>query len=106
MIMSKERSVAEAMCRIMVKDYDWCDIIKTLTNRDFVGKRHPLIRAGVGVAFLSVTRTTGYYCTTGFSFLPLAMYNGKKGKGLKWMLYLFYPGHLLLLAAIKHLLLV
>ena len=64
-------------------------------------KRHPLIRAGAGVAFLSVTRTIGYYCTTGLSFIPLAMYNGKKGKGLKWMFYLFYPGHLLLLAVIK-----
>jgi hypothetical protein len=64
-------------------------------------KGHPLIRAGVGVAFLSVTRTIGYYCTTGLSFFPLAMYNGKKGKGLKWMFYLFYPGHLLLLAVIK-----
>ena len=65
-------------------------------------KKHPLIRAGVGVAFLSLTKTVGYYCATGFSFLPLAMYNGKKGKGLKWMFYLFYPGHLLFLAAIKH----
>ncbi|MBP3880075.1 MAG: hypothetical protein J6D46_07145, partial [Lachnospiraceae bacterium] len=46
----------------------------------------------------------GYYCTTGFSFIPLAMYNGKKGKGLKWLFYGFYPGHLLLLAAIKYIL--
>ena len=67
-------------------------------------KRPPLIRVGIGVAFLSITRTIGYYCTTGFSFIPLAMYSGKRGKGLKWMFYLFYPGHLLLLAAIKHIL--
>ncbi len=63
--------------------------------------KHPLIRSGVGVAFLALTRTMGYYCATGFSFIPLALYNGKKGKGLKWLFYVFYPGHLILLTAIK-----
>ena len=59
------------------------------------------IRSGVGVAFLALTRTVGYYCATGFSIIPLLLYNGKKGKGLKWLFYAFYPGHLLLLYVLK-----
>lgn len=58
-------------------------------------------RMGVGVAFLALTRTMGYYCTTGLSLIPLLLYNGKRGKGLKWLFYAFYPGHLLLLYLIK-----
>ena len=65
-------------------------------------QKHPLLRSGVGVAFLALTRTMGCYVATGFSFIPLALYNGRKGKGLKWLFYAFYPGHLLGLAAIRH----
>ncbi len=64
-------------------------------------RKRPLIHSGIGVAFLALTRTMGYYCATGFSFIPLALYNGKRGKGLKWLFYVFYPGNLLALAAIK-----
>ncbi len=35
-------------------------------------------------------------------FLPIYMYNGKRGKGLKWLFYYFYPSHLLLIFLIKH----
>ncbi len=61
----------------------------------------PIVRDGVGVGFLALTRTVGYYCTTGLSLLPLLLYNGRRGRGLKWLFYLFYPGHLLMLALLK-----
>lgn len=62
---------------------------------------NPFVRPIPGVAFLALTRTVGYYCTTGLSIIPLLLYNGKKGKGLKWLFYIFYPGHLLLLYVLK-----
>ncbi len=34
-------------------------------------------------------------------FIPVFMYNGKRGRGLKWFFYVFYPAHMLLLFMIK-----
>jgi hypothetical protein len=62
---------------------------------------NPFVRPIPGVAFLALTRTIGYYSTTGLSIVPLMLYNGKKGNGLKWLFYAFYPGHLLLLYLLK-----
>ncbi len=35
--------------------------------------------------------------TAVFSLIPMNMYKGTKGKSVKWLFYVFYPGHLLLL---------
>ena len=35
-----------------------------------------------------------------FAFLPILAYNGKRGLNLKWVFYIFYPAHLLVLYGI------
>ena len=93
-----------AVLALLLKaDYTICAVISVFLFYA-LRKKHPLLRSGVGVGFLALTRTVGYYSATGLSLLPLALYNGKKGKGLKWLFYVFYPGHLLLLAGLKLLL--
>ncbi|MBQ1492787.1 MAG: TraX protein [Blautia sp.] len=46
-----------------------------------------------------------YEWTAGFAFLPINMYNGKRGfvkaPALKYFFYLFYPVHLAILAALR-----
>ncbi|MBR3354400.1 MAG: hypothetical protein IKG47_03420 [Oscillospiraceae bacterium] len=61
---------------------------------------YPIPQVG-GVVFLAVTRTMGYYAYTGLSLIPLLLYNGKRGRGLKWLFYVFYPAHMLLIYLIK-----
>ncbi|WP_026498776.1 TraX family protein [Butyrivibrio sp. WCD2001] len=93
--------IAMAFIALLVKaDYTVFAIISVFLFYVFKNSKH-FLRTGVGVAFLALTRTMGYYCTTGLSIIPLLLYNGKRGRGLKWLFYAFYPGHLLILYLIK-----
>ncbi|WP_029233193.1 TraX family protein [Butyrivibrio sp. VCB2006] len=93
--------IVMAIVALLLKaDYTFFAVIAVFLFYVFKDTRQ-LLRTGVGVAFLALTRTMGYYCTTGLSIIPLLLYNGKKGKGLKWLFYAFYPGHLLVLYMIK-----
>lgn len=38
-----------------------------------------------------------------FAFLPIMIYNGKRGLNVKWAFYIFYPAHLLILFGICYL---
>ena len=96
--------IAMSGIAILVKaDYTCFAVIAVFLFYVFNDVNH-FFRTGVGVAFLAVTRTMGYYCATGLSAIPLFLYNGKTGKGLKWLFYVFYPGHLLLIYLLKILL--
>jgi len=93
--------VTVAIIALLLKaDYTYYAVIAVFLFYIFRNSIHYL-RTGVGVAYLALTRTMGFYCTTGFSIIPLLLYNGEKGKGLKWFFYVFYPGHLILLYVLK-----
>ena len=61
-------------------------------------------RHAAGMAYHAMLRNVGIYWFGLLGFLFLFLYNGKKGRGLKWLFYLFYPGHLLLIWGVKLLL--
>ena len=48
-----------------------------------------------------LSRNKGVYRFGILGFIPLLFYNGKKGAGLKWLFYAFYPAHMLLIYVIK-----
>ena len=66
---------------------------KGLLAQNVLVLMYQVVIMGVGVQAFSM-----------LSSVPLMMYNGKKGKDLKWFFYCFYPGHLLLFGLIKFLL--
>ena len=85
---------------VLKADYSIFAVLSVFIFYVLRSKPYPIPQAG-GVAFLAATRTMGIYAYTGLSLIPLLLYNGKKGKGLKWLFYLFYPGHLLLIFIVR-----
>ena len=64
-------------------------------------KKSHLLACLTAMAFHVLLRNVGIYWFGLLGFLPILLYNGKRGKGLKKLFYLFYPGHLLLIWLIR-----
>ena len=61
------------------------------------------LRTLAAAAVHALLRNVGIYWFGLLGFLPIALYNGRRGKGLKWLFYVFYPGHLLLIYLLRDL---
>lgn len=92
-----------ALSLLLGVDYSLFGIITVFAFYVLHDRAHWVRQLG-GIAFIALTRTVGYYAATGLAVIPLLMYNGKKGRGLKWLFYAFYPGHLLVLWLLKQIL--
>lgn len=74
-------------------DYDYHAVVAAYIFYVFYNK--PILGAGLG--YLSIIKEL-------YSFLGFAltiMYNGQRGKQYKWLNYLFYPVHLLILGILR-----
>ena len=59
------------------------------------------IRTCAAAAAHAALRNVGIYWFGLLGFVPILLYNGQRGRGLKWLFYVFYPGHLLLIWLIR-----
>ncbi len=67
----------------------------------FLRNKAPVINNLAAAAYHVILRNVGIYWFGLLGFVPVFLYNGKRGKGLKWLFYLFYPCHLLLIWFLK-----
>ena len=61
---------------------------------------HPALRTGVAMAWYGWLRRTWVGPWGLLAFPLLLLYNGKRGRGLKWLFYAAFPAHMLLIRLI------
>lgn len=93
--------------QLLHMDYGWYGVILIVLfyicekNNAVLSLSFVLLNTGFSI--LSYSKTQPYAAA---AILPLLLYNGKKGTySLKYLFYLFYPAHLLVLAALRPLIL-
>lgn len=60
-----------------------------------------ILRCLGGAVYHVLLRNMGIYWFGLLGFLPILCYNGKKGRGLRHLFYVFYPAHLLLIWLVR-----
>lgn len=79
-------------------DYDYRGLLMIVAFYLFRGNKlmmgiSLLIISGYLLGYINIIATT--------AIVPIALYNGQKGKSIKYAFYIFYPAHLLILAGIN-----
>ncbi|SFL10472.1 TraX protein [Lachnospiraceae bacterium KH1T2] len=85
---------ALGMAEALKTDYSWRGVLLILLF--YLGRNAELVRnVGLMEMFFKVMSISERFAS--FALIPISLYNGKKGPGLKYFFYLFYPVHLLVI---------
>lgn len=94
------------IAQLIHSDYRWVGV--GLIASMYLFRDFEILRLGSGAFFLVPAFTNSIEYFGLLSYLPVHYYNGKRGfshgragKILKWIFYIFYPAHLLILAFIR-----
>lgn len=79
-------------------DYNYAGILMIVAFYLFRGNK---ILIAVALAFVSMWILGNINGLALLAIIPIMLYNGQKGKNVKYLFYVFYPAHLLILALIK-----
>ena len=85
---------------ILMLDYSFLALVLIFVCY-LLRNRELWIRNTAAAAVHALFRNVGIYWFGLLGFLPIFLYNGKRGRGYKWLFYIFYPGHLLLIWLIR-----
>lgn len=76
-----------------------------LTTGKYLSYLYEFISYGNNIIIMIIKYYLPYYLSTLPSIIFILLYNGKQGKNLKWLFYIFYPLHLSIIALVKYIIL-
>ncbi|MBO5488074.1 MAG: hypothetical protein J5988_14315, partial [Eubacterium sp.] len=91
--------IAMAAAEILHTDYGAGGIV--LIFCFFVLYQNVFMKQAVFILANSLIYGIGIQSYAGFAAVPMLLYNGKRGREMKYFFYIFYPAHLLILYLIK-----
>lgn len=83
-------------------DYSGIGVILILALWYF--RAHPVKRLAAFVLLLVLGYGTGIESWALLSYVPIALYNGRRGPSMKYVFYIFYPAHLIVLVLLQEIL--
>lgn len=90
------------LAAVLGTDYNFVGVL-LVTVFYLLRKKDLLIRDGAGLLTYLALRNVGIYIWGVLSFILIAFYNGERGKGVKYLFYVFYPAHMLLIFIVSRL---